>query len=146
MNRRSQYYIVNAEALPEVFLKVVEAKHLLEMGEAATVNEATRRVGISRSAFYKYKDAIQPFTDMMSGRIITLQMTLRNEPGALSGVLNALARWGANILTINQALPTGGVAAVSVGAETSELCMSVEELISQLSEERNVIRCEILAG
>lgn len=86
-----KYYIVNAEVLPEVFVKVVEAKELLETGEAATIHQATTQVGLSRSAFYKYKDMVRPFNDMLSGRIVTLQLTLRDQPGVLSNVLNVMA-------------------------------------------------------
>ena len=112
MPQAPKYYIVEANALPEIYLKVAEAKRLMETGEVATVNAATQRVGISRSAFYKYRDAIRPFQDMLHGRIVTLQIMLRDEPGCLSLVLNLLAEMGANILTINQAIPGGGSAAV----------------------------------
>ena len=77
MSSRPKYFIVEAEALPEIFLKVAEAKRALELGEATTVNEAARRTGISRSAFYKYKDAVWPFNDMVNGRIVTFQAMLR---------------------------------------------------------------------
>ena len=86
MAREIKYYIVAANALPEIFVKVAEAKRLLETGEKTTVNGAAREVGISRSAFYKYKDAVHPFQDMLHGRIVTLQTVLRDEPGVLSGV------------------------------------------------------------
>ena len=85
MNKR-KYYIVSAEALPEIFIKVAEAKRMLQVGEAATVGEAARKTGISRSAFYKYRDAVLPFQNMMTGRIITFQMVLHDNPGVLSGM------------------------------------------------------------
>lgn len=75
-----KYYIVSAEALPEVFIKVAEARRMLQVGEAATVGEAARMVGISRSAFYKYKDAVQPFQDMKAGHIITFYALLKDNP------------------------------------------------------------------
>jgi len=125
---------------------VADAKRLLETGEVQTVNAATRRAGISRSAFYKYKDAIRPFRDMIHGRIATIQILLRNEPGALSAVLNTLADWGGNVLTIHQAIPGGDAAAVTVGLETSGLETGLEDLLSALREKREVVRCEILAG
>lgn len=112
----------------------------------ATVNAATQRVGISRSAFYKYRDAIRPFQDMLHGRIVTLQIMLRDEPGCLSLVLNLLAEMGANILTINQAIPGGGSAAVTVGMETSGLDGTVEDLMEAIGKTRGVIRCNVLAG
>ena len=83
MNKR-KYYIVSAEALPEIFIKVAEAKRMLQVGEAATVGEAARKMGISRSAFYKYKDAVQPFQDMKAGHIITFYALLKDMPGVLS--------------------------------------------------------------
>lgn len=146
METRSQYFIVEASALPEVFLKVAQAKQLLEVGEAQTVNQAARQVGISRSAFYKYKDAVRPFHDMGSGHIVTFQILLKNQPGVLSAVLNNFARCGANILTINQGIPAGGSAVVNIGAETSGLAMTTEEMLSRVAGEAGVVRCEILAG
>ena len=146
METRSQYFIIDASVLPEVFLKVVQAKQLLEIGEARTVNQAARQVGISRSAFYKYKDAVRPFHDMGSGRIVTFQILLKNQPGVLSAVLNNFARCGANILTINQGIPAGGSAVVNIGAETSGLGMTIEEMLARVASETGVVRCEILAG
>ena len=90
MGKSPSYFIVESSALPEIFLKVAEAKRLLETGEVDTVHLATRRVGISRSAFYKYKDAVRPFNDMLHGRIVTFQFLLKDEPGVLSAVLNTL--------------------------------------------------------
>ena len=146
MGKKPTYFIVEADALPEVFRKVAEAKQLLETGETATVNDATRQAGISRSAFYKYKDAVQPFNDMLQGRIVTFQILLKDEPGVLSSVLNIFARTGGNILTINQGIPVGGCAAVTIGAETSGLDVSMEELLDVILQADGVLRCEILAG
>lgn len=146
MTTKPKYFIVEAEALPEVFLKVAEAKRMLEIGEADTVNQATRAVGISRSAFYKYKDAVRPFNDMLHGRIVTFQIMLKDEPGVLSAVLNIFARTGGNILTINQGIPVSGCAAVSIAAETSRLEEPVDELLGRIAAQQGVIRCEILAG
>ncbi len=141
-----KYYIVEASALPEVFLRVAKAKRLLDTGEAATVNHATRLAGISRSAFYKYRDAILPFQNLMAGRIITFQLTLHDKAGILSSILTIFAQWGANILTINQTIPTNGCAAVTISAETNELHISLEELLRRLNAMPGVIRGEILAG
>ncbi len=141
-----KYYIIEASALPDVFLKVAEAKRLLETGEVTTVNEATRRTGISRSAFYKYRDTILPFQNMMTGRIITFQLMLHDEPGVLSAILACFARWHANILTINQTIPTGGCALVTVTAETAEMRIPLEEFLSDLSGTSGVVKAEVLAG
>jgi len=146
MSQTPRYFIVEASALPEIYLKVAEAKRLLETGEVQTVNGAAHRVGISRSAFYKYKDAIRPFRDMLHGRIVTIQILLRNEPGALSAVLNMFADWGGNVLTINQAIPGGDAAVVTVGLETSGLSTDLESLLAAMKSKREVVRCEILAG
>ena len=146
MEQKSKYYIVEADTLPEIYRKVAEARQLLELGEEKTVNAAAKRVGISRSAFYKHRDSIQPFHDMLHGRILTFQLTLRNEPGVLSLVLNIFADYGANILTINQGIPVNGRAIVSIGAETSGLQGSVEELMARLRDLKGVLRSEILAG
>ena len=146
MGMKTKYYIVAAEALPEIFIKVAEAKQRMQTGEAGTVGEATRQVGISRSAFYKYKDAVRPFNDMLHGRIVTFQAMLRDEPGILSKALNVLAGTGVNILTINQNIPTNGCAVVTMTAETSALRDSLEDVLSHLSESEGVIKCEILAG
>ena len=146
MSQTPKFFIVDAKALPEIFLKVAEAKRVLELREADTVNEATQMVGISRSAFYKYKDAVQPFNDMLHGRIVTFQILLKDEPGGLSSVLRIFAQSGGNILTINQAIPVNGCAAVTIGAETSGLQTSLEELLEQVQGQEAVLRCEILAG
>lgn len=146
MAQNPQYFVVEASVLPEVYLKVAQAKELLETGEETTVNAAARRAGISRSAFYKYKDAIRPFRDLLHGRVITIQILLRNEPGALSAVLDLLADWGGNVLTINQGIPGGGTAAVTVGLETTEQSADLEQLLSTLRGAAQVVRCEVLAG
>ena len=146
MSGTAKYFIVEASAMPEIYRKVAQAKNLLETGEETTVNAAARAVGISRSAFYKYKDAVRPFHDMLQGRIITMQMLLRDEPGALSGMLNTLADTGVNVLTINQNLPVNGCAVVTVTAETSRLEGSMEDLLRACKEAGGVVKCEILAG
>ncbi|MDO5153161.1 MAG: ACT domain-containing protein [Eubacteriales bacterium] len=146
MGTKPKYYIVEASALPEVFLKVAEAKRLLSTGEADTVNEATRMTGISRSAFYKYRDTVLPFQNMMTGRIITFQLLLHDEPGLLSELLAVFAEAKANIITINSIVPTNGTAVVTISAETIDLTISLEELLSRLSGSCGVVKAEVLAG
>lgn len=146
MARKVKYYLVAAEALPEIFIRVAEAKRMMQTGEAETVGAATKLVGISRSAFYKYKDAVQPFNDMKSEHIITFYTLLKDVSGTLSRVLNVFAASGANILTINQSIPTNGCAAVTISAETSGMEKSLEQLIGDISSLENVIKFEILAG
>lgn len=146
MEQSPKYYIVEAAALPEIFQKVAEAKRMLETGETDKVNVAAQAVGISRSAFYKYRDAVRPFNDMKTGRIITFYTMLKNNPGVLSDVLSIFAGSGANILTINQSIPTNGCAAVTISAETSEMQESIEEMMARALALEGVVRFDILAA
>lgn len=146
MSNKPQYYIVEASALPEVFLKVAETKRLLSTGEATTVNEATRMTDISRSAFYKYRDAVMPFQNMMTGRIVTFQLLLHDGPGVLSDILLIFADAKANIITINSIVPINGTAVVTISAETMELNLPLEELIQKLNAANEVVKAEVLAG
>ena len=142
----TKFYLVSADALPEIFIKVAEAKRMLQSGEVRTAGDAARAVGISRSAFYKYRDAVRPFNDMLHGRFVTFQFMLRDERGVLSAVLYCFAVSGGYIVTINQGIPISGCALVTIGAETSGLEIPVEELVSRTSRLTGVLRCEILAG
>lgn len=146
MGKDTKYFIVEASALPEVFLKVAEAKRLLAAGEAGTVGEATQMTGISRSAFYKYRDAVLPFQNMMAGRIITFQLLMHDAPGVLSSLLISVAELNCNIITINSIVPTGGTAVVTISAETMNLCVSLDEFLQILRRSKGVIKAEILAG
>lgn len=146
MGSPDRFYIVAADALPEVFIKVAEAKRLLLTGEAETVGEAVRIMGISRSVYYKYKDSIQPFSDLNEGRIVTFYIMLKDSPGILSNVLSIFAGSGANILTINQSIPTNSCAAVTISAETSGMSMNLEDLMETVYRVDGVIRFDVLAA
>ncbi len=146
MAKAPKYYIVEASALPEVFLKVAEAKRLLITGVASTVNEATKLTGISRSAFYKYRDSVLPFQNMMKGRIITIQMMIHDEPGTLSSILTVLSEHKANLQTINSIVPTNGCALVTISAETMDLNVPLEELMHILRTTSGVIKADVLGG
>ena len=146
MARKIKYYLVAADALPEIFIRVAEAKRMMQTGEADTVGDATKKAGISRSAFYKYKDSVQPFNDMKAEHIITFYGMLKDNTGVLSHVLGIFASSGANILTINQSIPTNGCAAVTISAETSGMEQTLESLIAAASAVEGVIRFEIMAG
>lgn len=143
---QAQFYLVRSDVLPDVFLKVVQARELLNTGEVKTVSQAADRVGISRSAFYKYKDSVLPFRDMTQGRIFTFNLFLRDEMGALSAVLAIFAGVGANILTINQNLPSGGVALVTIAARLDKAAATPDQLIVQLKDTKGVVSAELLAG
>ena len=142
----TKFYLVSADALPEIFIKVAEAKRMLQSGEVRTAGDAARAVGISRSAFYKYRDAISPFQNLMAGRILTFHFILQDETGLLSSILSIFAQFGANILTINQTIPTGGCASVTISAETLAMEQSAEALLRTLRQMNGVVKAEILAG
>lgn len=146
MSTGTRYYIVESSALPEIFLKVVEAKRLLATGEAATVNEATKMMDISRSAFYKYRDSVQPFRDMSNSRIITFQFLLRDEPGALSSILRTFSENSMNLLTVNSITPSNGCAVVTIAAEAVQSSMPMDEMLALLSQTPGVIKAEVLAA
>ncbi|HIT30342.1 MAG TPA: ACT domain-containing protein [Candidatus Scatomorpha stercoravium] len=143
---KPKYYLVEAGVLPEVFTKVTEARELLETGEVRTVADAVERVGISRSAFYKYKDSVMPFRDMRQGSIVTFNALLRDKKGVLSSLLAIFADSGANILTINQSIPTNGTAFVTISAITETMAMGMDELIAAARALYGVIRFDALAG
>ena len=140
----SKYYIVEASALPEVFLKVAEAKQLLSSGECQTVNEAAKRTGISRSAYYKYKDYVFPFYEASKEKIITLSLLLEHKSGVLSKVLNTVADDSGSIMTINQGIPLQGVANTTISIETKNLTIDLEALLDKLRMIDGVKRLEVL--
>ena len=146
MARYVKYYLVSADVLPDVILRAAEASRMLEAHEVETVEAAARAVGISRSAYYKYRDTVRPFFDMKSDRIVTFQVILKDVSGVLSRMLALFATSGANILTINQSIPVNGCAAVTVSAEVSGLSGEPEQLIADVSALEGVIKFEILAG
>ena len=146
MAEQNKFLLVDLSVLPEVFTKVVEAKRYMAQGKAKSYSDAAKMAGISRSAFYKYKDSVRPFNDMLHGRIVTFQILLKDEPGILSGVLNVFAGTGVNILTINQNIPPNGCAVVTMTAETSTLRRSLEEVLGDAKASPGVLKCEILAG
>lgn len=145
MKEKHPFYVINGEVLPEVFLKVVEAKNLLEKNKMLTVQEATEKVGISRSSFYKYKDAIFPFYDKSKSKAVTVLINLQDEAGRLSDVLNYIAEAGGNVLTINQMVPMNGIAIINLCIETTHMIMGVDELIEKLEELSGVQQVQILA-
>ena len=143
---RGQFYLVEGDALPEVFIRVTQARELLDTGRAQTVAEAAGQVGISRSAYYKYKNAVMPFQNVAGGRIVTFQIMLRHKMGLLSEVLAVFADTGANILTINQGIPTNGAAPVTITADLTALDTSAEALLTRLTALDGVIKAAIAAG
>lgn len=145
MEEKSKYFVVKQKAVPEVLLKVVEAKKLLESERVITVQEATDRVGISRSSFYKYKDDIFPFYDNTKGKTITLVVQMEDVPGLLSDLLHIIAVYKANILTIHQSIPVNGVATLSLSVEVLSDTGNVSKMIEELEDQNGIHYVKILA-
>lgn len=142
---KTKYFVVKQRAVPEVLLKVVEAKKLLESEQVMTVQEAAERVGISRSSFYKYKDDIFQFHDNAQGTTITLTFQMEDEPGLLSDVLKTVAEFGANILTIHQSIPINGVASLSLSVQVLPTTGDVSEMLAAMEGQKGVRSVKILA-
>ncbi len=145
MGETAKYFVVRQKAVPEVLLKVVEAKRLLESEKALTIQEAVDAVGISRSSFYKYKDDIFQFHDNSQGTTITLTFQMDDEPGLLSDVLKIIAEYYANILTIHQSIPINGIASLSLSIQILQTTGDISKMIEQLEHQKGVRHVKILA-
>ncbi|MBQ7359148.1 MAG: ACT domain-containing protein [Lachnospiraceae bacterium] len=145
MGETTTYFVVKEKAVPEVLLKVVEAKRLLETEKVMTVQEATDAVGISRSSFYKYKDDIFQFHDNAQGTTITLTFQMDDEPGLLSDVLKTIADYRGNILTIHQSIPINGMASLSLSIQILRDTGNVSQMIGSLEQQKGVHRVKVLA-
>ena len=145
MAESTGYYVVKKRALPEVLLKVVEAKRLIDSEKVESVQEAVDRLGISRSSFYKYKDDIFPFHDTAEGTTITLTFQMDDEPGLLSDVLKSVADFGANILTIHQSIPINGVASLLLSVQVLETTGDISEMVNVMEQKKGVRYVKILA-
>ena len=139
------YLIIDRSALPDYFIKVVEARRLIESGACAQVSDAVRRVGISRSTYYKYKDKIIEPSELNFGHKVSLMLTLAHEAGNLSRVLNAVSAFGANVLTITQSLPLHGTASIMLTLDTIKMSDPVEQMIEELQKLTGVERVRLLA-
>ncbi|HHU31895.1 MAG: ACT domain-containing protein [Zhaonellaceae bacterium] len=146
MNQSSKrYYLVRADILPEAIRKTAEAKEILAKKEASTINEAVEKVGLSRSAFYKYKNGVLPINSAVT-KIITLSLLLEHRLGVLSQVIQTISRVNGNILTINQSIPLQGVANVTISIETVNMKIDLEKLIEELNQLTGVKKIEIIGN
>lgn len=145
MSKKYEYFVLNKKAVPDVLLRVVEAKRLIETGKAASVQEATEMVDISRSSFYKYKDDIFPFHDSAKGQTFTAVIGLDDEPGLLSDLLKTVAEYHANILTIHQSIPINGVASLTISIEVLDETGDVTEMMEAISRKTGVHQVKVLA-
>lgn len=144
MKSEEKYYLVRDELLPEAVLKTVEAKQLLETGEAQTVHEAVEKVGLSRSAYYKYKDGVFLFNAMNREVIITISATLEHRSGILSKFLSFIASKGGNVLTINQTIPVQGIAQVSLSIDTAVLSLSIIQFMEEIDKLDGVLKVDVV--
>ncbi len=144
MKEPAKYFVVRRKAVPEVLLKVVEAKELLETEKVLNIQEAVDAVGISRSSFYKYKDDIFQFHDNSQGTTITLTFQMDDEPGLLSDVLKIIAAYGGNILTIHQSIPINSVASLSISIQILEK-IDVSKMIEEMENQKGMHHVKILA-
>ena len=145
MGEAAKYFVVRQKAVPEVLLKVVEAKRLLESEKALTIQEAVDAVGISRSSFYKYKDDIFQFHDNAQGTTFTLMFQMDDEPGLLSDVLKIIAEYRANILTIHQSIPINGIASLSLSVQILQDTGNISGMIEQMENQQGVRHVKILS-
>ncbi|EIT85329.1 hypothetical protein A374_11315 [Fictibacillus macauensis ZFHKF-1] len=142
--KERQFYMVREDLLSDSMLKALEAKRMLERGKVKTIGEAAEKVGLSRSAFYKYRDGLFPFHTMVKEKIITLSIHLEDRSGVLSSLLTMVASVGCNVLTINQSIPLQGRAHVTLTIETNNLKGEVQELLAALKEMEVVEQVEIV--
>lgn len=141
----SSFLIIDKEILPDIFKKVVEAKELLKREKVKSVTEAVKQVGISRSAFYKYKDYVYPLADGLVGKKVTLSFLLSHKTGVLSDVLQIISNSNCNILTINQESPVNNVANVNMVFDTTNMDKKIENVIREIEIVTGVERLELIA-
>ena len=145
MAEKTSFFVLREKAVPEVLLKVVEAKRLLDSGKVESVQDATEAVGISRSSFYKYKDDIFPYHENQKGKTITMVIQLDDEPGLLSIVLKTIADFHATILTIHQSIPVNGIASLSLSIDVFPTTGNVEDMKNSIESVQGIHYAKILA-
>lgn len=142
----TSFLLIDESVLPEVYQKVIRVNQLLETGEASNTSEAVKMAGISRSVYYKYKNAVFPYTKKETGSIVTVQVVLNDKPGVLVNLLTVFYKANANILTINQNIPVKGKAFVSVSARSENMSIEIDELLKRLFEVQGVIKIDSIVG
>ena len=145
MSEKTSFFVLKEKAVPEVLLKVVEAKRLLDSGKMTSVQDATEAVGISRSSFYKYKDDIFPFHENEKGKTVTMVIQLDDEPGILSLVLKTIADFHANVLTIHQSIPINGVASLTISVQILPTTADVSLMVDEMEKQKGVHYVKIIA-
>jgi chorismate mutase len=141
-----KFYLVREDVLPEAMKKTIDAKELIDRGKAESIGDAVQKVDLSRSAFYKYRDTVFPFSSIVKERLITLFFYLEDRSGTLSQLLGVVASAGCNVLTIHQTIPLQGRANVTLSLNVSEMGIGIDDLLSQLSELEFVEKVEVLGS
>lgn len=143
-NKNTGFFLVKEDILPTAIKKTIKVNEMLKRGDAATINEAIASTGLSRSAYYKYKDSVFPFYEASLNKIVSISFMLDHKKGVLSKVLNIISSDSANILTINQGLPLQGMANVTLSIETENMSIDLEALLDKLRVVEGVRRLEIV--
>ncbi|CAG9607950.1 hypothetical protein NEOCIP111885_01642 [Pseudoneobacillus rhizosphaerae] len=141
-----KFYLVREDVLPEAMKKTIDAKELIDRGKAESIGDAVQKVDLSRSAFYKYRDTVFPFSSIVKEKLITLFFYLEDRSGTLSQLLGVVASAGCNVLTIHQTIPLQGRANVTLSLNVSEMGLGIDDLLSQLSELEFVEKVEVLGS
>ena len=139
-----KYYIVNGKILPEIFIKVIKVKELIYSGQVKDITEGVKKVGISRSAYYKYKEFIYPMNEPINSRKVILNLLISHEAGALSRVLDLIAEYKGNILTINQDIPINLTANVTITLDVSNITLKAKTLLENIDNLPNVVKTRVL--
>jgi chorismate mutase len=141
-----KFYLVREDVLPEAMKKTIDAKEMIDRGKAESIWDAVQKVDLSRSAFYKYRDTVFPFSSIIKERLITLFFHLEDRSGTLSKLLGVVASAGCNVLTIHQTIPLQGRANVTLSLNVSDMGIGLDDLLSQLSELEFVEKVEVLGS
>lgn len=143
-NSDKKYYLVREDVLPEAMKKTIEVKEMLERGKADSIADAVLKVDLSRSAFYKYRDTVYPFSTIQKEKIISLFFHLEDRSGTLSNLLSVVAESGCNVLTIHQTIPLQGRANVTLSLNTSNIITNLDDLLVELRKLEFVEKVEVL--
>ena len=140
----SGYYLVKKDILPSAIKKTIKVKEMLRRHDNMTINDAVSKMGLSRSAYYKYKDFVLPFYEASINKIVSVSFVLDNKQGVLSNVLNMISEDKGNVLTINQGIPLQGVAVATISIETKNMNIDLEALLDKLRLVNGVRRLEVI--
>ena len=141
----SKYYVVSSDILPDVLEKVIEARNLLQLGKVKRISEAVKAVGVSRGTYYKYKDAVFSFNDETSRRRAVITMTISQQAGSLSKVLNLVASKNGNILAINQTIPINGIHTLSLTLDITDMDVTIDVFLHLLSNLDVIDKVDLVA-